>query len=135
MKATETSEKVFERTLSKYVNDKGGIAVKLLSQFVNGLPDRLYLIPGGHALFIEFKSTGKKPTKIQEHIIDRIRKVGFTVMVVDSPETYKNAVLYIDKLLGVNIELTDITNVNVLTKSLVAREVSVSLKCQKEITT
>lgn len=135
MKATETSEKVFERTLSKYVNDKGGIAVKLLSQFVNGLPDRLYLIPGGNALFVEFKSTGKKPTKIQEHIIDRIRKVGFTVMVVDSPETYKNAVLYIDKLLGVNIELTDITNVNVLTKSLVVREVSVSLKCQKEITT
>ena len=49
-------------------------------------------------------STGKKPTKIQEHIIDRIRKVGFSVMVVDSPEAYKNAVLYIDKLLGVNIE-------------------------------
>lgn len=104
MKVTETSEKVFERTLSKYVNDKGGIAVKLLSQFVNGLPDRLYLIPGRHALFVEFKSTGKRPTKIQEHIIDRIRKVGFTVMVVDSPEAYKNAVLYIDKLLGVNIE-------------------------------
>lgn len=104
MKANETSEKVFERTLSKYVNDKGGIAVKLLSQFVNGLPDRLYLIPDGHALFVEFKSTGKKPTKIQEQIINRIRKVGFTVMVVDSPEAYKNAVLYIDKLLGVNIE-------------------------------
>ena len=104
MKATETSEKVFERTLSKYVNDRGGIAVKLLSQFVNGLPDRLYLLPGGRALFVEFKSTGKKPTRIQEHIIGRIRKLSFTVLVVDSPETYKNAVLYINRLLGVNIE-------------------------------
>lgn len=104
MKANETSEKVFERALSKYVNDKGGIAVKLLSQFVNGLPDRLYLLPGGRALFIEFKSTGKKPTRIQEHIIGRIQKLGFTVLVVDSSETYKNAVLYIDMLLGVNIE-------------------------------
>lgn len=104
MKATETSEKVFERTLSKYVNDNGGIAVKLLSQFVNGLPDRLYLIPGGHALFVEFKSMGKKPTKIQEHIIDRIRNVGFAVMVVDSPETWKEAVSEVDKLLDVNIE-------------------------------
>lgn len=104
MKATETSEKVFERTLSKYVNDKGGIAVKLLSQFVNGLPDRLYLLPGGRALFVEFKSTGKKPARIQEHIIRRIRKLSFTVLVVDSPEAYKNAVLYIDKLLGVNNE-------------------------------
>lgn len=104
MKANETSEKVFERTMSKYVNDKGGIAIKMLSQFVNGLPDRLYLIPGGHALFVEFKSTGKKPTRIQELIIDRIRKLDFAVMVVDSPEAYKNAVLYIDMLLGVNNE-------------------------------
>ena len=104
MKATETSEKVFERTLSKYVNDKGGIAVKLLSQFVNGLPDRMYLLPGGRALFVEFKSTGKKPTRIQEHIIDRIRKVGFTVLVVDSPDTWKEAVSEVDKLLGVNNE-------------------------------
>lgn len=104
MRANETSEKVFERTFSKYVDDKGGIAVKLLSQFVNGLPDRMYLLPGGRALFIEFKSTGKKPTRIQEHIIGRIRKLGFTVLVVDSPEAYKNAVLYIDKLLDVNNE-------------------------------
>lgn len=104
MKANETSEKVFERTFSKYVNDNGGIAVKLLSPFVNGLPDRLYLLPGGRALFVEFKSTGEKPTRIQEHIIGRIRKLSFTVLVVDSPETYKNAVLYVDMLLGVNIE-------------------------------
>lgn len=104
MRANETSEKVFERTFSKYVDDKGGIAIKLLSQFVNGLPDRMYLLPGGRALFIEFKSTGKKPTRIQEHIIGRIRKLGFTVLVVDSPETWKEAVLAVDKLLDVNNE-------------------------------
>ena len=104
MKATETSEKVFERTMSKYVNDKGGIAVKLLSQFVNGLPDRMYLLPGGRALFVEFKSTGKKPTRIQEHIIGRIRKIGFTVLVVDSPVAWKEAVSVVDMLLDVNNE-------------------------------
>lgn len=104
MKENETSEKVFERTLSKYVNDKGGIAVKLLSQFVNGLPDRMYLLPGGRALFVEFKSTGKKPTRIQEHIIGRIRKLGFTVLVVDSPVAWKEAVSAVDMLLDVNNE-------------------------------
>lgn len=104
MKSTETSEKVFERTLSKYVNDKGGIAVKLLSQFVNGLPDRMYLLPGGRALFVEFKSTGKKPTRIQEHIIGRIRKLGFTVLVLDSPVAWKEAVSVVDMLLDVNNE-------------------------------
>lgn len=104
MKENETSEKVFERTMSKYVNDKGGIAVKLLSQFVNGLPDRMYLLPGGRALFVEFKSTGKKPTRIQEHIIGRIRKIGFTVLVVDSPGAWKEAVSVVDMLLDVNNE-------------------------------
>lgn len=104
MKENETSEKVFERTMSKYVNDKGGIAVKLLSQFVNGLPDRMYLLPGGRALFVEFKSTGKKPTRIQEHIIGRIRKLGFTVLVVDSPVAWIEAVSAVDMLLDVNNE-------------------------------
>lgn len=104
MKENETSEKVFERTMSKYVNDKGGIAVKLLSQFVNGLPDRMYLLPGGRALFVEFKSTGKKPTRIQEHIIGRIRKLGFTVLVVDGPAAWKEAVSAVDVLLDVNNE-------------------------------
>lgn len=91
MKSTETSEKVFERTLSKYVDDTGGMAVKLLSQFLRGLPDRMFLLKGGRVLFVEFKSTGKKPTKIQEYVHKRIQALGFPVLVVDSVETYEKA--------------------------------------------
>lgn len=105
MKSTETSEKVFERTMSKYVESKGGMAVKLLSQFINGLPDRMYLLPGlthGEIVFIEFKSTGKKPTKLQERVHTRIRRLGFTVLVVDSPDTYEATITYFNMLMGVN---------------------------------
>lgn len=91
MKSAETSEKVFERTLSKYVEDIGGMAVKLLSQFLRGLPDRMFLLKSGVVIFVEFKSTGKKPTKIQEYIHKRIRDLGFPVLVVDSVETYEKA--------------------------------------------
>ena len=91
MKSAETSEKVFERTLSKYVDDIGGMAVKLLSQFLRGLPDRMFLLKGGIVIFVEFKSTRKKPTKIQEYIHKRIRDLGFPVLVVDSVETYEKA--------------------------------------------
>nr|UVY11276.1 MAG: VRR-NUC domain [Bacteriophage sp.] len=91
MKSAETSEKVFERTLSKYVDDIGGMAVKLLSQFIKGLPDRMYLLKGGIVVFVEFKSTGKKPTKIQEYVHKRIQALGFLVLVVDSVETYEKA--------------------------------------------
>ena len=99
MKSAETSEKVFERTLSKYVDDTGGMAVKLLSQFLRGLPDRMFLLKGGRVLFVEFKSTGKKPTKIQEYIHKRIQALDFPVLVVDSVETYEGAKNLIDHLI------------------------------------
>ena len=99
MKSAETSEKVFERTLSKYVEDIGGMAVKLLSQFLRGLPDRMFLLKGGVVIFVEFKSTGKKPTKIQEYIHKRIQALGFPVIVVDSVETYEGAKNLIDHLI------------------------------------
>ena len=99
MKSAETSEKVFERTLSEYVDDTGGMAVKLLSQFLRGLPDRMFLLKGGRVLFVEFKSTGKKPTKIQEYVHKRIQALGFPVLVVDSVETYEGAKNLIDHLI------------------------------------
>ncbi|WAX09264.1 hypothetical protein BT528P2_00035 [Bacteroides phage BT528P2] len=99
MKANETSEKVFERELSKFVEESGGMAVKLLSQFIKGLPDRMYLLHGSIVLFVEFKSTGKKPTKIQSYIHAKIRALGFPVFVVDSVETYEEAKKIIDHLI------------------------------------
>lgn len=99
MQKDETSEKVFERELSKYVDDAGGMAVKLLSQFLRGLPDRMFLLKGGQVVFVEFKSTGKKPTKIQEYIHKKLRELEFHVLVVDSVETYENAKELINHLL------------------------------------
>lgn len=99
MKKDETSEKVFERTLSKYVDDQGGMAVKLLSQFIKGLPDRMFLLKGGTVVFVEFKSTGKKPTNIQEYVHKKIRALGFPVLVVDNVETYDKAKNLINHLI------------------------------------
>lgn len=99
MKKDETSEKVFERTLSKYVDDQGGMAVKLLSQFIKGLPDRMFLLKSGIVVFVEFKSTGKKPTKIQSYIHAKIQALGFPVLVVDSVETYEGAKNIINHLM------------------------------------
>lgn len=99
MKKDETSEKVFERELSKFVEEREGMAVKLLSQFIKGLPDRMYLLHGGIVVFVEFKSTGKKPTKIQSYIHKRIQDLGFPVLVVDSVESYEEAGNLIDHLI------------------------------------
>lgn len=99
MKKDETSEKVFERELSRFVEESEGMAVKLLSQFIKGLPDRMFLLKSGIVVFVEFKSTGKKPTKIQSYIHAKIQALGFPVLVVDSVETYEEAKKIIDHLI------------------------------------
>lgn len=100
MRASETSEKMFERTAAKHVESLGGMAVKLLSQFINGLPDRLFLLPGGRAVFVEFKSTGCKPRKIQAVIMRRIASLGFTVLVVGTVTEYEELIRLIDSIVN-----------------------------------
>lgn len=78
------SEKVIEKRLNAEVKSLGGWSLKLLSTYVTGLPDRLVLLPGGVIFFAEIKTTGKKPTTIQELVHERIRRLGFRVEVIDS---------------------------------------------------
>lgn len=80
------SEKVIEKRLNAEVKSLGGWSLKLLCQFVTGLPDRLVLLPGGVIFFAEIKSTGKKPTPVQLLVHEKLRRLGFTVYVIDSLE-------------------------------------------------
>ena len=86
MKEVE-SEKHLERLLKSTVEIMmHGLCLKLLSQHTTGLPDRLCLLPGGKAFFVEVKTTGKKPRKIQEFIHKKLRSLGFRVYVLDSSQ-------------------------------------------------
>lgn len=84
-KITE-SEKVLEKKLVKWIKEAGGKCLKLSSQFNTGLPDRMILLPKGHIFYCELKSTGKKPTKMQEIMHNEFIALGFKVYVVDSTE-------------------------------------------------
>lgn len=84
------SEKLLERSLKRVVeNDMKGMCVKLLSQHMTGLPDRLCLLPGGKAFFVEVKTTGKKPRKIQDFVHQKLRSLGFQVYVLDSSQVLR----------------------------------------------
>lgn len=82
----KTSEKVIERKLVEAVKEKGGMCIKLLSDYITGLPDRLCLFPGQKAIFVELKTTGEKPRKIQVFIHNRLKALGFRVEVIDTLE-------------------------------------------------
>ena len=77
------SEKLIERKLREGVKALGGIALKFSSPYHRGVPDRIVLMPGGWCYFVELKTTGKKPTKLQEKAISDLRRLGFDVRVID----------------------------------------------------
>lgn len=80
------SEKRLELKLRREIEQRGGMAIKLTSQLHRGLPDRLVLMPGGLAYFVELKSTGRKPTAFQAHTHTRLSDLDFVVAVVDTTE-------------------------------------------------
>lgn len=80
------NEKKLEKKLANDVKKLGGWSVKLLSTYVKGLPDRLLLFSGGRVAFAEVKTTGKKANKMQTVIHEKLKKLGFTVVVLDSSE-------------------------------------------------
>jgi hypothetical protein len=84
------SEKNLERKLVAEVKTLKGWAIKLLPFQVTGLPDRLCLLPGGKAYFVEMKSEGKKPTLMQTIIHKRLAELGFKVWVLDTTEKINN---------------------------------------------
>lgn len=78
-------EKIIESRVTNYAKNKGWQSIKLSGPNDRGKPDRLFL-KDGRAVFVEFKATGKKPTDKQLHEIEKLRKNGFAVFVVDSTE-------------------------------------------------
>lgn len=86
------SEKLIERTLVNAVQQAGGLCIKLLTHLFIGLPDRLVLLPGGKLFFVELKTTGLKPRKIQEVVHNKLRALGFYVLVIDSTAIAKSIV-------------------------------------------
>lgn len=89
------SEKDLERTFSEKLNRTKKVwVIKLLSTFIKGLPDRMILCQGGYVGFAEIKTTGKKPTKIQTYIHEKLRALGFKVFVIDDLESRDAAISF-----------------------------------------
>ncbi|WP_273234217.1 VRR-NUC domain-containing protein [Ileibacterium valens] len=85
-------EKQIEQKLVKSIKQAGGLALKFVSPGNAGVPDRLLLMPNGIAAFAELKAPGMKPRALQQIQINRIRKLGFKVFVIDDPEQIPDVV-------------------------------------------
>lgn len=85
-KNAEVSEKAIERYLVESVKGIGGICLKYSNPNMVGYPDRLVCLNGGKVVWVELKSKGKKPNKIQLIRHDELSNMGFEVYVIDSRE-------------------------------------------------
>ena len=80
------SEKQIEKKLVKAVKQRGGLAPKLISPGMDGMPDRMVLLPGECILFVEVKAPGRKPRPLQVLRHRQLTELGFEVYVLDVPD-------------------------------------------------
>jgi hypothetical protein len=78
------SEKYLDDKLKAKIKGFGGLYIKLTPFSLCGLPDRLCLLPGARVIFAEIKTTGEDPSKLQLIVHRKLRKLGFTVLVIDT---------------------------------------------------
>ena len=79
-------EKNIEAALVRATGNRGGICPKFTSPGMDGMPDRLVLLPHGRFCFVEVKAPGEKPRPLQEYRHRQLRRLGIKVYVLDGPE-------------------------------------------------
>lgn len=78
-------ESTIEHRLVTEVKKRGGIAPKFVSPGLDGVPDRLVLLPQGHMAFVELKAPGQKPRPLQVKRIEQLRALGYLAYCIDQP--------------------------------------------------
>lgn len=79
-------ESTIERKTCKLALEQLGVRnVKLVTPGDTGWPDRIFWIPGGRPLLIEFKAPGAAPRPKQLYIHELLRQLGYQIEVHDDP--------------------------------------------------
>ena len=78
-------ERQIEQRLVAAVRKRHGLCPKWVSPGLDGVPDRIVLLPKGRMAFVEVKAPGKKPRPLQTARHEMLRRLGFRVYVLDDP--------------------------------------------------
>lgn len=80
----DVSEKAIERYLVEQAKINGLLCLKYSNPNMVGYPDRLLVLLGGGVIWVELKSRGQKPTKIQQIRMAELTGMGHLVKVIDN---------------------------------------------------
>jgi len=78
-------EREIQEGVTIWANYEGLISIRINVVGRKGWPDYGYLYRG-RICFIEFKRPGEKPTPLQAHVHEELRKAGACVFVVDNED-------------------------------------------------
>ena len=79
-------ESTVEHRLVTEAKKRGGIAMKFVSPGIDGVPDRLVLLPDGKFAFVEVKAPGKQLRPLQVRRIGQLRALGYLAYCLDHPD-------------------------------------------------
>lgn len=85
-------ESAVERRLTEMLRKRGALCLKFVSPGNPGVPDRIVLLPGGRAVFVELKAQGGRLGALQERQITRMRDLGVDVRVLKGLEQVRGFV-------------------------------------------
>ncbi len=88
-------ESSLEKRLVDQIKKLGGLCIKWTSPSLNGLPDRIVILPGGRVEFVELKSGRGKRKALQEYRKKELEGLGCRVELVSGDEGVES---YIRKL-------------------------------------
>ena len=80
------NERTIERRLCHEIRALGGLALKFVSPGLAGVPDRLILLPGGKAAFVEVKAPGQTLRPLQVRRKAQLEALGFQVYCLGGRE-------------------------------------------------
>ena len=85
-KETDMRERQIEQRLTQAVRQRQGLGPKWVSPGLDGVPDRIILLPGGRIAFAELKAPGRPLRPLQRRRKAQLEALGFRVYVIDNQE-------------------------------------------------
>lgn len=83
---SDLKESRIEEWLNGKIRELGGVSYKFVSPMNPGVPDRIYLMPGGVVWFVELKTEIGRLANLQKYQGRRIREQGCNYRVVRGME-------------------------------------------------
>lgn len=78
------AESRLERRFKREIERRSGQAYKFTVPGIRGMPDRIILLPGARAIFVEMKAPGESLRPLQAKRAEQLRALDFPVYCIDS---------------------------------------------------